>query len=291
MSHSKKAKKHRKAEEMQNKGLGRWKPIDDLSLIIGIQQTNDLRVVHQAVKFSCKFTFQEMQNRWYSLLYDEPISRIAVAAMRNLHPEVVESVHAKALYTTQEEELLGTIKSSAVSTHFFVSVEVNLGIICCFQFIFFTQNDPPPREEMFQELLDKNAHIFYPARTAKALMHHWNLMKQYMLLPDQQIITNKNLFHALPDGDLNINFCDQEDKLNDADLTEARDEALELELALADRKCKKEIRHLENELPRWQVLVDSITGIGIHPDFDNHTLAVLRGRIVRYLMRSREVSV
>lgn len=55
-----------------------------------------------------------MQHRWYSLLYDEAISRIAVAAMRNLHPEVVESVHNKALYTSQEEELLGTIKSVCI---------------------------------------------------------------------------------------------------------------------------------------------------------------------------------
>lgn len=116
-------------------------------------------------------------------------------------------------------------------------------------------------------------------------------MKQYMLLPDQQIVTNKTPLSLinLPDGDTNINFSDQEDKLNDAELAEVRDEALELELALADRRSKKEIRHLENELPRWAVLVDSITGIGIHPDFDNQTLAVLRGRLVRYLMRSREV--
>lgn len=91
--------------------MGRWKPIDDLALIIGIQQTNDLRMVHRGTKFSCKFTIQEMQSRWYSLLYEESISRIAVAAMRNLHPEMVEYVQSKALYSVAEEDLLGTIKS------------------------------------------------------------------------------------------------------------------------------------------------------------------------------------
>lgn len=93
------------------------------------------------------------------------------------------------------------------------------------------------------------------------------------------------------------------------------------ELMVADRRQKREIRQLEQELHKWQVLVDSITGeearapegnlalvpclpfwpsgvgsskpplpLGMSsPDFDNQTLAVLRGRMVRYLMRSREV--
>lgn len=56
------------------------------------------------------------------------------------------------------------------------------------------------------------------------------------------------------------------------------------------RRAKKEIRTLENELGRWQVLVDTVTGIS-PLDFDNQTLAVLKGRLVRYLMRSREVGV
>lgn len=30
---------------------------------------------------------------------------------------------------------------------------------------------------------------------------------------------------------------------------------------ISDRHQKKEIRQLEQELPRWQVLVDSITGM------------------------------
>lgn len=108
---SKRAKKNRGGHQTSTKDLGRWKPIDDLALIIGIQQTNDLRMVHRGTKFSCKFTVPEMQSRWYSLLYEESISRIAVAAMRNLHAELAESVQSKALYTTQEEDVLGTIKS------------------------------------------------------------------------------------------------------------------------------------------------------------------------------------
>lgn len=35
---------------------------------------------------------------------------------------------------------------------------------------------------------------------------------------------------------------------------------LYVDLTLADRRSKREIRHLEQELPKWQVLVDSVTG-------------------------------
>uniref|UniRef100_U5EYS7 Putative daxx-interacting protein n=1 Tax=Corethrella appendiculata TaxID=1370023 RepID=U5EYS7_9DIPT len=250
---TKKNKRKSGSHQVATKDLGRWKPVDDLALIIGIQQTNDLRMVHRGTKFSCKFTLQELQARWCSLLYEEPISRIAVTAMRNLHPELIESVQSKALYTQAEEDLLGTVKSTDSCTL-----------------------------ETFQELLDKHASVFYEARTAKALFNHWQLMKQYQLLPDQNVT-------SLPKGDHILSFSDAEDLINDSELADNRDETLEIELALADRKNKKEIRTLENELTRWNVLVDSLTGVGFTPEFDNQTLAVLRGRLVRFLMRSREI--
>lgn len=129
-------------------------------------------------------------------------------------------------------------------------------------------------------------------------------MKQYTLLPDQVVQSNLR-------ADQLLSFSDAEELLQDSELMEPKDEVLDLEYALADRANKKEIRQLENELTRWGVLVDSLTGVGkiieltfasveifsnfsfvasgFAPEFDNQTLAVLRGRLVRYLMRSREV--
>lgn len=141
-----------------------------------------------------------------------------------------------------------------------------------------------PTLDTFQELLRRHSATFFCARTPKALQGHWQLMKQYFLLPDQVIkVPGK-------DGAV-LSFSDNEELLNDAELAEPKDEALDVEMNLVDRRNKREIRQLENELGRWNVLVDSMTGMGFPPEFDRQTLAVLRGRLVRYLMRSREITI
>ncbi len=38
-------------------------------------QTNDLTAVHLGVKFSCRFTLREIQERWYAILYDPILSK------------------------------------------------------------------------------------------------------------------------------------------------------------------------------------------------------------------------
>ncbi|MEE6471376.1 hypothetical protein FKM82_009256 [Ascaphus truei] len=236
------------------KDLGRWKPADDLLLINTILQTNDLQAVHLGVKFSCRFTLNEIQERWYALLYDPVISKLSCQAIRQLHPEAIAAIQSKVLFSRAEEQLLSAVSSAS-----------------------------QPTLESFQDLLSKQPEVFYPSRTAKSLQVHWQLMKQYYLLEDQTV-------QPLPKGDQVLNFSDAEDMLDDSKLRDSRDEALEHELTVADRRQKREIRQLEQELHRWQVLVDSITGMS-SPDFDTQTLAVLRGRMVRYLMRSREITL
>ena len=70
----------------------------------------------------------------------------------------VQAVQARALYSKAEEELLGSIKSNS-----------------------------NPTLQTFETHLRENPHIFFSARTPKALLAHWSLLKQYHLLPDQTV--------------------------------------------------------------------------------------------------------
>ena len=107
-----------------------------------------------------------------------------------------------------------------------------------------------PTLENFEKLLEENATVFHSARTAQALQSHWQLMKQYHLLPDQSgglilfkffnfaVLINSNdiSVQPLPKSDHVVSFTDADELLRDSELAGAdRDEVLEAELSQNDR--------------------------------------------------------
>lgn len=272
-----KRRRLKNARDIAMRELGRWKPADDLTLILAVQQVNDLFAVYKGVKFSCKFSIQEVEDRWYALLYCAPIQRVAMAAMRQLTPDIVAQIHATTLFSKDEEELL---KSISV-----------------------TPGRPPPNLETFKQLLDSNRHIFLPYRTEKHLKSHWMSMRYYNLIP---IVHNGRVIQPrreeLPsfseveetvDRDI-LNTLSEHIATNFDGQTVAsklKDDPVHQELMINARRVKREIRKLENEIPKWQALVDSTRGAS-RSDFDdsNSNLAVLRGRHMRYLMILRQIT-
>ncbi|XP_028409010.1 microspherule protein 1-like [Dendronephthya gigantea] len=251
---SKKQKKTKCGNTTPLKDVGRWRPADDLTLITAVLQTNDLNSVHIGCKFSCRFSLNEVQDRWYALLYDPVVSRLASFGMKQLPADIVLQIQSNTLWSKEEESLLANTSATTTAA-----------------------------VEYFQHLLDENPGTFHSYRTAKSIMQHWLQMKHYQLLDDQTVL-------AL--GSATSTFSDFEEQVKDSELMYPRDEILEHELSIADRRAKREIRQLEEEIPRWQAIVDTLNEAATAPtEFDSQTLAVLRGRLVRYLMRSREITV
>ena len=274
-----KRRRLRNARDIAMRELGRWKPADDLALILAVQQRNDLEEVFKGVKFSCKFSFQEVEDRWYALLYCAPIQRVAMAAMRQLPPDVVAQIHAKTLFSKEEEELLKTITITPGK---------------------FTQTPPL---ETFRQLRDENCHVFLPYRTEKHLKSHWLSMRYYNLIPivingrtimprREEMPTFSEVEEAV-DKDI-LNTLSEHIATNFDGQTVAsklKDDPIHQELMINSRRIKREIRKLENEIPKWQALVDSVRGTS-QSDFNDSTsnLAVLRGRHMRYLMQLNQIT-
>lgn len=89
-------------------------------------------------------------------------------------------MQSRALYSKAEEELLGTIKSNS-----------------------------NPTLQTFEQNLKENPHIYFPARSAKSVFAHWQLLKQYHLLPDQSVPPlNKNgPVKDFAEAEQQVRFC------------------------------------------------------------------------------------
>ncbi|XP_025408506.1 microspherule protein 1-like [Sipha flava] len=130
----------------------------------------------------CRYTLKEFSLKWQDLFFDPIISQHAASAMNNLHSETIEG---KNEFSIREEDILATLKSNS-----------------------------HPTIETFQELLNQNPDVFHRERTAKILMFHWQLMKQYGLLSDQYN-TLENLMPITADRNLEPGVQVLDDEVED----------------------------------------------------------------------------
>lgn len=62
--------------------------LQSLIIFCIISQTNDLTAVYLGVKFSCRFTLKDIQERWYALLFDPVVSRLVITKFLLILSEV-----------------------------------------------------------------------------------------------------------------------------------------------------------------------------------------------------------
>lgn len=245
------------------KSMGKWKASDDYLLIQAVTQLSCLDAVHKCTQFSIKFSLKEIQERWYAILYDAPISKMIYKKLESLKPDEIEKLKSLAPFSDTENEILMNIES--------------------------TKN---PSLDEFGNILVENRVNFYESRNASTLKQQWLQLNHFRLLNDQHAIDGEDSDAAAATSKLVRTFEDNERTLEDIEIMNNVNLNDEIEEVMCQnyKKIINQIKRSEAELYLWQVLVDKATKK--ENDFENiECLAILESENFKYIMKSREISM
>ncbi|KAE9419676.1 hypothetical protein Angca_005000, partial [Angiostrongylus cantonensis] len=197
---------------------------------------HDLRAAYGNIKFSRPYSLEDIEERWYQLMYDDTLSRQAKKRMNELPVEEILRIQSRTAFTVREEDLLRGL---------------DIGANSC------------PDRAMMEDLIKKYPEDFHSARTPQSLLDHWHILNSYGILAPgpQSAMLDWEMLERTYDLTGRVNF-DETRALNAAAACDAR----------------------EREYAR--VVVQPVTGI-CSPAAD--VRATLRGRVVRYLVRTDRV--
>ncbi|VDL82362.1 unnamed protein product [Nippostrongylus brasiliensis] len=137
------------ADGMTSAELRRWTAADDVALVTAVTHCHDLRAAYGSLKFSRQYSLEEIEERWYQLMYDDTLSRQAKKRMNELPIEEILRIQSRTPFTMREEDLLRGL---------------DLGNISC------------PDRSMMEELIKKYPEDFHSARTPQSLLDHWHIL-------------------------------------------------------------------------------------------------------------------
>ncbi|KRZ15672.1 Microspherule protein 1 [Trichinella zimbabwensis] len=249
------------------KDFTRWQAEDDLALIIACERMNSLPMVHRMVTFSLPFTLQEIEERWYELFYDPIVSKRSKERFAELNAEVIRRVKANTPYSHAEHQILTSIPSTVDAV-----------------------------VERFQTVLSKHSEVFYPGRTASGLMDRWLMLKAEGLLIDQNHGGWNSFFFVFSIS--HSTEMDKEKKILFSFLIlepskgrscGGRKQAVSF-MAEMNKSNDRETPDFDLAVHNMPVITQFVTN-ALNASFSADVLAVLRGRVVEYLIQVPEVVV
>lgn len=143
------------------------------------------------VKFSCYFTYKEIEERWRKLLFTDKASLVSQNAIIALHPDVKAKIYHDSLFSPDEEKAISAIKVVKINSTILPTINCSClaFAICCMQQV----PDANPDIKLFQNLLEQNPQVFNKHRTSRSLMMHWLDMKDFNLLSNQNGNSNSQV--------------------------------------------------------------------------------------------------
>ncbi|CAI4229966.1 unnamed protein product [Auanema sp. JU1783] len=131
---------------------------------------------------------------------------------------------------------------------------------------------PMPEISTMEDLLRSRPEEFHSARNAQVLLDHWHLMKVSGILPSSQPPPGP---HIAP---INWEKIEKTASTNETHLDETRSLKAAAACAIAQQKWAK-------------VGVEPVTGIANDSQLEDNVVAVIRGRVVRFLIRTDKITV
>ncbi|CAK5054371.1 unnamed protein product [Meloidogyne enterolobii] len=244
--------------------LNQWTPEDDIALIAAVTHVADLWIVYTQMRFSRRYTLEQIEERWYELLYDEESSLIAKRRMEQMEKQKIISIQERIPFSLSEENLLRQIPSSA----------------------------PQPISSILSKILEQNRDTtFHYARTVKILEEHWRELRLYGLLNDQRAATTtQQQLNNLQQDEDNFTF-DLYSLGSSTDVNNGQ----QLPMDVEERQFTRNAAICERETKEWEgaaVLVSNIIGImPSEPIMSPETVGLFCGRCTTFDVRKERVLI